>query len=156
MARFGHVGFCGVAVYHPKTESNVGTLWRSAMIYQASLIATVGPRRYEHQASDTTKAPLHIPLIKFEDVDDMIGHLPFACELVGVELSDRSVPLTRFAHPDRALYLLGAEDRGLPDDILARCPRVVQIPSPVDWSLNVSVAGSMVLHDRFVKAGAGV
>ncbi|WP_267888814.1 RNA methyltransferase [Mycobacteroides chelonae] len=143
-------------MYHPKTESNVGTLWRSAMTYQASLIATVGPRRYEHQASDTTKAPLRIPLIKFEDIDDMIGHLPFSCELVGVELSDRSVPLTRFAHPDRALYLLGAEDYGLPDDILARCHRVVQIPSPVDWSLNVSVAGSMVLHDRFVKAGAGV
>lgn len=156
MARFGHTGFCGIAVYHPKTESNVGTLWRSAMSYQASLIATVGPRRYEHQASDTSKAPLRIPLMKFTDVDDLVAHLPFSCELVGVELSDRAVSLTRFAHPDRALYLLGAEDHGIPDAVLAKCHRVVQIPSPVGWSLNVSVAGSMVLHDRFVKAGGDV
>jgi len=146
-------GFFGVAVYHPKTEANIGTLWRSATAYQASVIATVGPRRYEHQASDTCKTPMHLPLLKFEDVDDLVAHLPYGCQLVGVELSDRSEPLTKFAHPSRAFYLLGAEDHGLPDPVLQRCHQVVQIPSPVSWSLNVSVAGSLVLHDRFVKSG---
>lgn len=144
-------GYSAVAVYHPKTEANVGTLWRSAKSYQASMIATVGPRRYEYQSSDTCKTHKSLPLIKFADIDDLIAHLPYGCQLVGVELSDRAVSLTRFQHPDRALYLLGAEDWGIPDDVLAKCHHVVQIPSPEPWSLNVSVAGSLVLHDRFLK-----
>lgn len=144
-------GFFGVAVYHPKTAANVGTLWRSATAYQASMIATVGPRRYEYQSSDTSKTHNSMPLIKFGDIDDLIGHLPFGCALVGVELSDRAKSLTDFWHPDRALYLLGAEDHGIPDAVLDKCHHVVQIPSPVTWSLNVGVAGSLVLHDRFLK-----
>lgn len=148
-------GFYGVAVYHPKTSANIGTLWRSAKSYQASMIATVGPRRYEYQSSDTCKTHNSLPLIKFRDIDDLIEHLPYGCELVGVELSDRAKTLTRFRHPDRALYLLGAEDHGIPDGVLAKCHHVVQIPSPVAWSLNVSVAGSLVLHDRWLKSTAG-
>lgn len=146
-------GFFGVAVYNPKTEANIGTLWRSATAYQAAVIATVGVQRYVHQASDTCKTPNNLPLLKFSDVDDLFSHLPFGCQLVGVELDDRAESLSGFAHPDRAFYLLGAEDHGLPDVVLDRCHRVVRIPSPVSWSLNVSVAGSLVLHDRFVKRG---
>lgn len=145
-------GYFGVAVWHPKHEVNVGTLWRSATAYQASFVATIG-RRYTHQASDTCKTPHHRPLMAYDDMDDLIGHLPHGCPIVGVELSDRAESLTRFRHPANALYLLGAEDHGLPEKVLDRCHYVVQIPSPVDWSLNVSVAGSLVMHDRWVKSG---
>ncbi|AXK88868.1 SpoU rRNA Methylase family protein [Nocardia farcinica] len=147
-------GFFGVAVYHPKTSANVGTLWRSATAYRATLIATVGPRRYEYQSSDTSKTHNSMPLIKFHDMPDLLDHLPYGCELVGVELDERATPLTRFRHPDRALYLLGAEDRGIPADILDQCHHLVQIPAPVPWSLNVAVAGSLVLHDRYIKTAS--
>jgi tRNA G18 (ribose-2'-O)-methylase SpoU len=146
-------GFFGVAVYHPKHEVNVGTLWRSAFTYQAALLGTVG-RRYKAQSGDTCKTPNSIPLHHYDDVEDLIEHLPHGCQLVGVELDERAESLTTFAHPKRALYLLGAEDHGLPEPVLERCHQVVQIPSPAVWSLNVAVAGSLVLHDRFVKKGA--
>jgi tRNA G18 (ribose-2'-O)-methylase SpoU len=144
-------GFFGVAVYHPKTADNVGTLWRSAMSYHASMIATVGPRRYEYQSSDTCKTHNAMPLIKFRDIDDLIEHLPYGCELIGVELTAWSKPLSTFEHPDRAIYLLGAEDKGIPEDVLGKCHQVVQISAPVPWSLNVAVAGSLVIYDRYVK-----
>ncbi|WP_063023910.1 RNA methyltransferase [Nocardia niwae] len=147
-------GYAGIAVYHPKFEVNVGTLWRSAHTYGAAMLATVG-RRYKPQASDTCKAPNAIPLHHYSDIDDLIAHLPHSCPLVGVELDDRAVSLTEYRHPPRALYLLGAEDHGLPDTVLARCHEVIQIPSPAPWSLNVSVAGSAVLLDRYVKSLAG-
>lgn len=143
-------GYFGIAVYHPKTEANIGTLWRSAKSYEAAFLATVG-RRYQHQASDTCKAPQSVPLHHYTDMDDLIDHLPDGCPVIGVELDSLAVPLTRFRHPERALYLLGAEDHGLPDHVLARCHRLVQIPTPSPWSLNVSVAGSLVLNDRFLK-----
>lgn len=144
-------GFFGIAVYRAKHEVNVGTLWRSASSYGAAMVATVG-ERYQRQSSDTTKAWRHTPLVHYRDIDDLIEHLPHACPLVGVELDPRANLLTQYAHPDRALYLLGAEDHGLPVAVLDRCHQVVQIPSPQPWSLNVAVAGSLIMHDRFVKA----
>ncbi|WP_027500429.1 RNA methyltransferase [Rhodococcus sp. UNC363MFTsu5.1] len=146
-------GFFGVAVYHPKHEVNVGTLWRSAFTYNASLLATIGAR-YEPQASDTCKTPLSVPLHHYDDIDDLIRHVPHRCPIVGVELDARAVPLTDFVHPDRAMYLLGAEDHGLPERVLDLCHYVVQIPTPADWSLNVSVAGSILMHDRVAKSAA--
>lgn len=145
-------GFYGVAVWHPKHEVNVGTLWRSAMTYQASMLATIGSR-YKPQASDTCRAHNAIPLHHYRDIDDLIAHLPYGCPLVGVELDARAVSLNEFTHPVRALYLLGAEDHGLPAAVLDRCHHVVQIPSPSPWSLNVAVAGSLVMHDRWSKTG---
>jgi tRNA G18 (ribose-2'-O)-methylase SpoU len=143
-------GFFGVAVYRPKREVNVGTLWRSACSYGAAFIGTVG-ERYERQASDTTKTFRHTPLVHYVDLDDLIQHLPHSCPLVGVELDPRAQSLTEYVHMDRACYLLGAEDNGLPPSVLDRCHQLVQIPAPMPWSLNVAVAGSLVLHDRYVK-----
>jgi tRNA G18 (ribose-2'-O)-methylase SpoU len=143
-------GFFGIAVYHPKHEVNVGTLWRSAMTYDAALLATVG-RRYRSQASDTCKAPKSIPLQHFADIDALIEGLPHSCPLIGVELDSRSEDLEYFEHPARGLYLLGAEDHGLPPEILDRCHRVIKVESAEPWSLNLAVAGSIVMRDRYIK-----
>lgn len=137
-----------MACYRPKTGANVGSLWRSATLFGAAFLATVG-RRYVRQASDTEKAANHTPLLHFADLDDLIEHLPHSCPLVGVELDPRATPLPRFAHPERALYLLGAEDHGLPPAILDRCHHVVQIPTLLPRSMNVACAGSVVMASRF-------
>lgn len=49
----------------------------------------------------------------------------------------------------RAIYLLGAEDTGIPDNILNDCDSIVQLPG--NYCLNVAVAGSIVLYDRNSK-----
>lgn len=140
-------GFFGVAVYQPKTEANVGSLWRSADLFGAAFLATVG-RRYTHQASDTTRAATHTPLLHYADLDDLLAHLPHGCPLVGVELDPRGTDLDRLAHPERALYLLGAEDHGLPPAVLDRCHYLTAIPTARPRSLNVACAGSIVLSHR--------
>lgn len=143
-------GYFGIAVYHPKHEANIGTLWRSAKTYGASMLTTVG-RRYQQQASDTCKAPLSVPMFHHRDIDELVAGLPHGCPLIGVELSPRAVSLTEFEHPRRGLYLLGAEDHGLPIEVLDRCHYVVQIPTPAPWSLNLAVAGTLIMHDRETK-----
>lgn len=144
-------GFFGVGVWHPKHEVNIGTLWRSAQTYQASLLATVG-RRYQHQSSDTTVASRSVPLIHFGGLDDLIDHLPYSCPLVAVENSSDAEDLTTFVHPVRGFYLLGAEDHGLSESVLQRCHRHVRIPTPTPAPLNTSVAGTLVMADRYVKS----
>jgi tRNA G18 (ribose-2'-O)-methylase SpoU len=143
-------GFFAVGVYHPKTAVNIGTLLRTAYLYDAAFVFTVG-RRYKVQASDTPNTTRHIPLFHFETVDDLISHLPDSTPLVGVELDPRAIPLHEYEHPIRAAYLMGAEDHGLPQHVIDRCHDLVVLDSPQPQSMNVSVAGSIVIYDRHAK-----
>ncbi|MYS57739.1 hypothetical protein GTW54_02820 [Streptomyces sp. SID5468] len=146
-------GYFAIGIYATKTSRNVGMLWRAAALYGAAFVFTVGAR-YRHQATDTCKTPLHTPLLHFCDLEDLVEHLPHACQLVGVEMSENAVPLTRFVHPARAAYLLGAEDTGLPAPVLDRCHTLLTVPTMLPISLNVAVAGSITLYDRHAKAVA--
>lgn len=141
-------GFFGVAMYHPKTETNVGSLLRTASILGASFVATVG-RRYNRQPSDTRCTPRHTPLFHFDDIEDLYAHLPHGCRLVGVELASHAKDLWQLRHPEQALYLMGAEDHGLPPAVLKRCHMITQLVG--ECSMNVAVAGSIVLYHRAMQ-----
>lgn len=144
-------GYFGIGVYHIKSEVNLGTLWRSAYIYEADFIFTVG-KRYKKQASDTLKTWRHVPLLHFNDYPDLKEHVPYSCPIVCIEIADNAVSLPTYVHPERAIYLLGAEDHGLPESV-AWGHTVLEIPSKL--CLNVAVAGSIVMYDRYVKRGVG-
>jgi tRNA G18 (ribose-2'-O)-methylase SpoU len=105
--------------------------------------------RYRKQASDTTKAWKTIPLYHLNTIKDALDFMPYDCPLIAIEQSDKSVPLQTFRHPERAVYLLGAEDHGIPDEVLSKCQKVVHIDTPM--CLNVAVAGSIVMYDRQSK-----
>lgn len=128
---------------------NVGTLWRSAHILGADFMFTIG-NRYKKQASDVNSAWRHIPLYHYETFDDFYNHLPFDCQLVGLELDEKAVMSQEFKHPQRCVYLLGAEDNGLSRKAKDRCHKLVQLPGEI--SLNVSTAGSIIMYDRILKA----
>lgn len=144
-------GFFEVGIFRGKDVKNVGTLWRSASQMGANGIFTVG-RRYPNQASDTLKAYRHIPMREFENMDAFISALPYSCPVVAIEMGGR--PLANFVHPESAIYLLGAEDHGIPASALARCHHVVSLPAVRTASYNVAVAGSLVMFDRQSKRGA--
>lgn len=157
-------GYCAIGIYRSKTPPNVGTLWRSAQMIDGagcSLLFTIG-RRFPpesrrggglnacaetRQPGDTSGAVQSIPWVDFASVADLRVQMPGA-EVVGVELDDLAVDLPAFAHPDRAIYLLGAEDIGIPAADRDLCDRLVRVPA---GNLNVAVAGSIVLYDRAVK-----
>lgn len=143
-------GFYGIGIVGSKTSVNVGTLWRSAGVLGASFIFTAG-KRYPQQASDTIKAWKHVPLFEFLSSDELFAALPKGCVPVGIEIDPRAQDIRHASHPERACYILGAEDTGLPPRVIARCAQVLQIPG--EFCLNVAVAGSIVLYDRLAKGG---
>ncbi len=134
-----------IGIFHTKTYQNIGTLWRSAYQLGAAGIFTIG-KRYKKQPSDTYKSWKQIPLRFFENFDDFLNHRPVDAVLIGIE--EGGVPLQRISHPKRAIYLLGAEDYGLPKEVLACCNQVVSLRSVRRSSYNVSVAGSIVMYHR--------
>lgn len=146
-------GFFAIGIEHGKTVFNVGTLWRSAGLMGAAFIFTVG-RRYQKQASDTPKTWRHVPLFHFDTIDDLYGHLPHDCLMVGVEMDPSAIPLHEANHPERAVYLLGAEDHGLTSEAVKLCHRIVVLPG--EHSMNVAVAGSIVMYDRLTRGTHGM
>ena len=141
-------GFFGVGIQNTKTVQNIGTLWRSASIMGASFMFTIGSR-YKKQASDTMKSWKHIPLYNYETFEEFYKSLPYDCQLIGVELDEKSIPVKQLIHPERCVYLLGAEDSGLSREALDKCHKLVQLPG--DYCMNVAVAGSIIMYDRISK-----
>lgn len=147
---FDKRGYFAVGIFNPKSVQNVGLLWRAAAIYGADFIFTIG-KRYSQEKCDTTQAHLHIPIFNFENFDIMRNTVyPYPnCSIIGVELTSKAQYLHEFTHPDRAIYLFGAEDVGLPDDILNKCHKIIKLPGKI--SLNVGMAASIVVYDRAIK-----
>lgn len=77
--------------------------------------------------------------------------MPYDCKLVAVELNERARNLKNYIHPERCIYLLGAEDNGVPQYIIEECHDLIMIDS--NLCMNVAVTGSIVMYDRIVKAG---
>lgn len=146
----GKRGYCGIGIYQPQHDTNVGTLWRSAFCLQADFIFTIG-NRVVHQATDTTKAWRHIPFYQYQTIEDLLTHLPYSCRLIGVEIAPNARNLASYVHPERACYLLGREDTGLPATVMGCCHALIKLDSR--QCLNVAVAGSIVLYDRQTKGG---
>ena len=140
--------FFGIGIYNGKTPENLGVLWRSAQNLGASFIFTIG-NRYAKQACDTHKAFGALPYFHYATFEDFYQHLPKGAMLIGVEQDDRAVPLESFEHPKRCVYLLGAEDHGLSKIAREKSHHLVAFKSPK--SLNVAVAGSIVMYDRQMK-----
>ncbi len=146
--KYPHTAFYGIGVMQATKEINIGTLWRSAYIMGASFIFTVD-EKYRRQSSDTAATPSRIPLYHYKDLVDLKTHLPHGTPLVGVELSYEATLVSEFNHPARAVYLLGSETNGLSKKTLAECHALVKLPG--HFSLNVAVAGSIIMHDRISK-----
>lgn len=142
-------GYYGIGIELPKFEGNIGTLWRSAYNFNADFIFTIGAR-YKSQKTDTGKTWKHIPLFEYPDFKTFYAGFPRECSLVGVEFPHKKAEaIGHFHHPERAIYLLGAEDHGLSTDALKYVDKVVYIPTK--HCINVSTAGSIIMFDRIQK-----
>lgn len=142
-------GYVGIGVWHAKHEINVGSLVRSAAVFGADFVFTVG-RRYR-TSSAARSLERHLPVFHYADIEQLLDVTPANARFVLTEIHPRSVPLETFEHPHQAIYLLGAEDHGLPETVLERMPfaPIVQMPGAV--CMNVASAGAVLLYDRHVK-----
>lgn len=141
-------GYYGIGIEHAKTEYNYWSLFRTAQILDADFMFIIGSRFKVHSA-DTMKSYKHISVFSYTDFEDFNNHRPFDCKLVGVEMTDYAVEVSKYIHPKRAIYLLGAEDNGLTKIALKNCQDVIKLHG--ENSMNVSAAGSIILYDRISK-----
>ena len=144
-------GHFGIGIVNGTNSNNLGTLWRSAYVLGASYIFTV-QKKYKRETSDVPQAWSKIPLFHYTDFEDLRKHIPYNSQLIAVEMTEDSKALPAFEHPLHATYLLGNEQSGLSPTVMKQCHQVIHIPG--NYSLNVSVAGSVILYDRIAKIPA--
>jgi tRNA(Leu) C34 or U34 (ribose-2'-O)-methylase TrmL len=138
-------GYCGIGLDNPKTSTNVGSTLRAAGIYGAEFVATTGIR-YKNASTDTMKHIRHIPLLRCENLRDII---PYNCIPVAVDLIDGAIPLPEYKHPERAFYIFGAEDNTLGKRVTDWCRDIVYVP--MEGCMNLAAAVNVVLYDRMAK-----
>lgn len=142
-------GYFGIGCLNMKTKHNYGSLFRTAQILNADFIFLIGSR-FKHQATDTMCSYRHMPLFIFNTLEQFKENRPFNCKLIGIELHKNATPIKNFVHPKQCMYLLGAEDNGLTKEAMEMCQELVVLPG--ERSMNVAVAGSIILYDRIMKA----
>jgi tRNA G18 (ribose-2'-O)-methylase SpoU len=144
-------GYFGIGVERVSKAMNVGALFRTAHAFGASFVFTVDAqyaRRIGGKA-DTADSTLSLPHHDFARLEDV--RLPVGCRLIGVEITDDAIELPSFRHPRQAAYVLGAEREGLSKEMTGLCDFVVRIPTR--FSVNLSVAGALVMYDRMISLG---
>lgn len=143
-------GYFAVGVDGISKPMNLGNLLRIAHAFGASFFFTVDAKVALPQAmSDTSKAEGHLPVYQYGSAEEL--RLPEGCQLVGVEITAEAVELPSFRHPARAAYIFGSERLSLSKGVLQSCEHVVRIPTR--FSINVGMAGAIVMYDRMLALG---
>lgn len=144
-------GYFGIGVENISKEGNIGNLVRSAHSFGAEFFFTIAPALdvEKMRVSDTAGSFDHMPYYPFKTVSEMI--LPQGCTLVAVEFVENSVDLPSFRHPTRAAYVLGPEMGSVSPALMAKCTHVIKIP--MQFCINVGVAGALVMYDRLLSMG---
>jgi tRNA G18 (ribose-2'-O)-methylase SpoU len=122
-------GYFGIGVEGISKAQNLGNLVRSAHAFGSSFFFTVSP----------------VVDVKAVRESDTSG------ALVAVEVTDESIELPSFKHPKAAAYVLGAEMGNVSPAMMERADHVIKIP--MQFCINVGVAGAIVMYDRLISTG---
>jgi tRNA G18 (ribose-2'-O)-methylase SpoU len=143
-------GYFGIGVERVSKAMNVGGLFRTAHAFGASFVFSVAAvyDRHEGKLADTSDAAQTLPLYEFDEVRALA--LPRDCSLVAVEIAEDAVELPSFRHPRCAAYAFGAERGGLSEELMMLADHVVKIPTR--FSVNLAVAGAIVMYDRLLSS----
>lgn len=138
-------GFCGIGLYHPQKDVNIGGALRAAGCYEADFIAIQG-KKLRNYASNTIKAERHIPLFHVECFKDII---PYNCVPIAVEIHSRARCIFDYIWPERSFIIFGPENSSLGKETFDICRDIVYIPTK--HCLNLACCVNVVLYDRMRK-----
>ena len=144
-------GYFGIGVEGISKAYNLGAVLRTAHAFGASFAYTVDAfhKATEIKRTDTSRSADHLPFYEWDNIGDFV--LPKGCVLVGVELTEDSIELPSFRHPQNCAYILGPEEGSLSEEVQSRCEHIVKIPTK--FCINVSLAAALTLYDRTICLG---
>ncbi len=140
-----------VAVENWQHDFNIGTIVRNANAFLAHTVHIVGKRRWNRRGAMVTDRYQHIEHHGGVDlfVDSMTA---LGLPIIGIDISERSVPIEEVQLPERCVFVFGQEGPGLSDDMVERCSTILHITQYGSTrSINVGVASGIVMHKWVVQ-----
>eukprot|EP00439_Symbiodinium_sp_Y106_P048196 s1551_g6.t1 len=141
-------------VYNVSKKQNFGTLLRSACAFGVSEVLVVGAKKLSTFGNQGTSA--HANVRHFDTLqaakDDLRSR---GARICGIEIDDTAQPVTSHPFVGSTAFMLGNEGEGMSAVQKEVCDSFVYIPqfTGATASLNVAIAGSIVLHHFATWAG---
>jgi 23S rRNA (guanosine2251-2'-O)-methyltransferase len=137
-----------IYIYSATYEHNIGAISRSAEV--AGLSGVVVPKTASITptvAKTSAGAIFHIPIIKLPIFNAIKLCKSFGLQVIGIERDGENYYTADLTGD--TLFIIGGEDKGLPDQIREKCDQIVEIPQfgKVN-SLNMSVAASIIFFEK--------
>eukprot|EP00931_Biecheleriopsis_adriatica_P039519 TRINITY_DN22597_c0_g1_i1.p1 TRINITY_DN22597_c0_g1~~TRINITY_DN22597_c0_g1_i1.p1 ORF type:complete len:222 (+),score=53.30 TRINITY_DN22597_c0_g1_i1:38-667(+) len=135
-------------------KQNFGTLLRSACAFGVSEVLVVGAKKISTFGNQGTSA--HANLRYCDTLEAAKEELTArGARLCGIEIDDSAQPVTAHPFTGPTAFMLGNEGIGMSPAQRAACDFFVYIPqhTGATASLNVAIAGSIVLHHFATWAG---
>jgi len=139
------------------SSENVGSIARSAAALgvHSYLLPQQSPHPFGRRALRVSMG--HISLLKTHLYQDIISTLKslkiMGYSVYGAEITENSIPLSNVTISEKWVLLMGHESKGLSQEVLDLCDRVVHIEmEPTVKSFNVAVASSILMY-KFTQNG---
>lgn len=134
---------------------NIIALLRTADAFGVEEIVLVGRRRIAAAKHLSVGMAKFLRRVHFLELDDAVAHLrEEGCRILGVEVDASATPIEEHPFEGPTAFLLGNEGSGLSPRQLRHCDGLVRIRQHGHTaSLNVHVAGAIVLHHFALWAG---
>ena len=143
-----------LSLYQPEIPQNVGTLMRLCACMGVAL-DVIEPCGFVLSDKRMKRAGMdYIDQLNWVRHDDFKAFKNASKGRI-IALDTKGVALhTNFSFKDDDILLLGREGDGLPDAVLAEVDAVIKVPMKAGMrSLNVAVAGAMVLNEALRQTG---
>lgn len=157
-----------VCLYEPQDVVNVAGTTRAMMNCGLRRLRLVRPAEYDEYRILGIAHNAQPVLDRIEILDDMDAALADALHVAGTSARRRSAAyvwqqpreaapeLLRLAGEGTVVLLFGREDKGLANEQLDRCDRVLTIPTdPAFASLNLAQAVLLVCYDLWMEGPGG-
>ena len=141
-------------IYNVGKRQNFGQLLRSACAFGVTAIFIVGAEKLSTFGNQGTS--LHCEFRHFPDIVAAKTYLvENRIKLVGIEIAEGAAAIESHPFDGDTCFMLGNEGTGMNEQQMAACDSFVYVPqySGATASLNVFIAGSIVMHHFAVWAG---
>lgn len=161
-------GYLGICTIPPKATAlgskvlylndvsdpgNVGALLRSAVSFGVDTIVTstrTADLLHPKVLASSQGAFFYLPWIKAESL--ALAEIKKTHTVLAAELGEKSVPIEGAKISDRWMLVLGNEAHGIDPALKAMCHMSVKVPMARFESLNVAIAGSILLYELQKKS----
>jgi len=148
-----------LALYQPDIAQNAGTLMRLGACLGVA-VHVIEPAGFPTSDRAFRRAGMdyldHVEIVRHAQFDAFTAWAAAASRRVVLVETGAGVPYTRFRYAPGDVLLLGRESAGVPEAVATSCAAHVTIPMrPGLRSLNVAVAGAMVIGEALRQTGAG-